>query len=399
MCVRCAQASMTRRTVIRRGLALAAGAGAMLGLGIAERLAPAVAATARASRAPGVNGLHIISRDEWGCPVGESSPYWIPVYAQPFHIITHHTVTDSGGPSGTIRTIWDYHANGLGWGDIGYNYLIDSAGNIYEGRAGGPGVVGAHTERFNFGSIGVALIGDYSSANPSSAMFFAIRTLFTALANTNGIDPELTFDENGATYPTIGGHRDFNFTDCPGAAMHALLPRMRDEVARGVRSDSAPGEGETVYVHAGAPVVVPLIVRNTGSTNWDARFGLSLVAGDLFGLPTSYRMPSVGPGGAITIPLFMPALKAGQIVNTDWQLTDASGSLVGQPFPFTVAALAPGTTLPATLPAPTLTSTPIPTATATPTQTAVPTHTATPAAGRTATPGRTATKVPKPKRH
>jgi hypothetical protein len=324
-----------------------------------------------------IGGLRIISRDQWGAGDGESSPRWVPIYERPFHIIIHHTAADSGpnGPIGDIATIWAYHTFSLGWGDIGYNYLIDPQGNVYEGRAGGDNVVGAHTEHYNYGSIGISLMGDYSASKPSKAMIASLRQLVTMLSNKYGIDPSTTFSEDGVVYPDIGGHRDFNYTECPGINVYDLLPKLRQQVASSIRSDVAPGEGETVWVHAGAPAVAELVVRNTGTTTWNGRFSLRLTAGDDYlalKLPTAYNVPDVGPGGSITIPLFLPALKTGKVINTDWQLSDMTGNLVGQPFPFTVVALAPGAVLPTPYPAPTLTFTPIPTATPTNTTTSTP---------------------------
>ncbi len=292
------------------------------------------------------NGVPVISRDSWGSPDGENSPLWVPVYQRPFHLIVHHTVTESGplGGLATIQTIWAYHSYGLDWGDIGYNYLIDGTGNIYEGRAGGDDVVGAHTEHFNYGSVGIALMGDYSSQKPSRPLLTSLKTLLTMLCNKYGIDPQATFDDGAARFPTIGGHRDFNFTDCPGGNVYPLLPRLRYDVSKGVCSDTASAQGETVFVHAGFPATVPLVVRNTGTTTWTGRYSLRLIAGDLYrqlGLPTSYPLPDVGPNGTITVPLFLPALQTGQVMNTDWQLSDMTDNLVGRPFPFTVVALAP----------------------------------------------------------
>ncbi len=336
-----------------------------------------------------LGGVRIISRDQWGAGDGEGSPRWVPMFQRPFHIVIHHTAAETGpnGSIGDITTIWAYHTFTLGWGDIGYNYLIDPEGNVYEGRAGGDSVVGAHTQHFNFGSIGISLMGDYSVSKPAKAMMASLRELVTMLSNRYGIDARATFSEDGASYPEVGGHRDFNYTECPGINVYDLLPVLRQQVASGVRSDAAPGEGETVFVHSGAPAMAQLVVRNTGTTTWNGRFTLRLTAGDEYRalmLPIAYSVPDVGPGGTITIPLFLPALRAGQVINTDWQLSDMTGNSVGQTFPFSIVALAPGSVLPTPFPAPTLTFTPIPTTTPTNTITSTP------------TPSNTVTRTPRP---
>src|SRR3712207_9171470 len=40
-------------------------------------------------------------------------------------------------PAATVRAIFAYHAVVQGWGDIGYNFLVDADGRIYEGRHSG----------------------------------------------------------------------------------------------------------------------------------------------------------------------------------------------------------------------------------------------------------------------
>jgi hypothetical protein len=208
--------------------------------------------------------------------------------------------------------------------------------------------VGGHTHLFNYGSVGIALMGDYSAHKPSRPLLTSLKTLLTMLCNKYGIDPQTTFENDGARYPTVGGHRDFNYTECPGDHVYTLFPRLRYAVSKGVRSETLPDEGETAFIRAGMPAVVSLVVRNAGTTTWNGRYSLRLVAGELYkelGLPTSYRVADVGPNGTIAVPLFLPALRTGQVMHTDWQLSDMTGNLVGRPFPFTVVAAAPGAVL------------------------------------------------------
>ncbi|HXF81406.1 MAG TPA: N-acetylmuramoyl-L-alanine amidase [bacterium] len=145
----------------------------------------------------------------------------------------HHTATSDGGanPAAAIRAIYYYHAVTLGWGDIGYNYLIDRAGNIYEGRAGGPNAVGAHVEVANEGVDGIALLGTYQDAAPSEAMTTALVSLLAWRSRSAGVDPQGNGPLAGRTVPNILGHRDVMSTDCPGDAAYALLPSIRLQVA------------------------------------------------------------------------------------------------------------------------------------------------------------------------
>src|SRR6185312_2726608 len=97
--------------------------------------------------------------------------------------IVHHTAgtnayTRAQAPA-IVRGIEVYHVKGNGWNDIGYNFLVDRFGNVYEGRRGGidKNVVGAHAEGFNTGSIGVALIGNFQAATPPKPMQQALVKL------------------------------------------------------------------------------------------------------------------------------------------------------------------------------------------------------------------------------
>ncbi|MGW4169311.1 N-acetylmuramoyl-L-alanine amidase [Streptomyces chartreusis] len=161
----------------------------------------------------------------------------------------HHTA--SGGkywctqaPS-LIRGIYRYHVLSMGWRDIGYNFLVDKCGNIYEGRAGGvtKAVLGAHTRGFNSNSMGIAVLGSYGSTKPTVATVNAISRLTAWKLGLYGANPR------GKTYLTSGGgnlfrkgrnvrlnvisgHRDGFSTECPGRLLYAKLGTARASAAR-----------------------------------------------------------------------------------------------------------------------------------------------------------------------
>ena len=372
-------------------------------LSLAEAAAPTAAQafqpTARAS-----GGLSVISRAAWGSPDGEGSPRWIPFFKEPYHIVIHHTVSAySGDGSSDVRNIWAYHTFGNGWGDIGYNYLIDPQGNVYEGRAGGPTAVGAHTEHYNYGAIGISLIGDFDTQIPPPAMVNALVGLVSRLGNQFGINMEGVTDDGTLTFANLAGHRDFYATSCPGINAYRLIPSLRAAVARKVRSEARLDGSAALYVPGGAPSVALLKVRNTGTTTWNGRFSVRRIAGTLPGLPGGYNLPGIPPGGTVSIPLFLPALTPGQILPATWRVYDASGFPAGSSFATTITALAAGQPTPI---APTPTATVPPTATPspsdTPTATSVGTATATPTPSETAsataspTASPTVTSIPSP---
>jgi hypothetical protein len=178
----------------------------------------------------GVPQPRIISRKGWGA--NESWATRGPVYEKPTHFVIHHTVTSNNpqDPAYIVRAIYQYHAISKGWGDIGYNFLIDRQGNIYEGRTGGDGVVGIHAGDYNYGSIGIALLGDYRTVDMTPAMKEALVSLMAWEADRFGINPVKSSYFVHRAFPNIVGHRDLWTTICPGDRVYAALPELRQLV-------------------------------------------------------------------------------------------------------------------------------------------------------------------------
>jgi hypothetical protein len=162
--------------------------------------------------------------------------------------LVHHTAgSNSYGPAASaaiVRGIELYHVRGNGWNDIGYNFLVDRYGQVFEGRAGGidRNVIGAQAEGFNTGSVGVAVIGNYSSTQMTPAAEQALAALLAWRLDVAHVDPLgfVTWISGGnAKFPrgtpvllrTISGHRDTGFTSCPGTALYSRLPDLAHEVA------------------------------------------------------------------------------------------------------------------------------------------------------------------------
>ena len=185
----------------------------------------------------------VVPRTMWGCPDGQLSPRRPPEYQSVTHIIVHHTATPNNPQqnwSQVVRSIWNYHANTLWWGDIGYNYLIDPNGVIYEGRAGGDDVVGIH-DNFNRGSMAIGFIGCYGNcgylglmdAQPSPAMLEAGVRLSAWKVGQKRLNPRAATQYDGAgIVPTIAGGRDVTATFSPGDYLYGMLPWFREQVAQ-----------------------------------------------------------------------------------------------------------------------------------------------------------------------
>jgi hypothetical protein len=162
--------------------------------------------------------------------------------------IVHHTAgTNSYTPAqaaAIVRGIEVYHVRGNGWNDIGYNFLVDRYGTVYEGRAGGieRNVVGAHAEGFNTGSVGVALIGSFQAATPPKAMQQSLVKLLAWRLDVAHVDPlsKVVYASGGnltyragkvVTLRAISGHRDTGPSECPGKVAEGLLPAIARQVA------------------------------------------------------------------------------------------------------------------------------------------------------------------------
>src|SRR5207253_9228616 len=185
--------------------------------------------------------LAVRSRTDWGCPDGENSPLWTPQHTIVTHAVVHHTAGANSVANwdAELRSIWYLHTFTNGWGDIGYNFLIDPNGTVYEGRAGGEGIIGAHFSCRNSNTVGVALLGTFSNVPPTDAALASLKQLLTELCRRNGIDPTATahHPSSGLNLPTILGHRDGNvpgatctITECPGDVLYSMLPAIRSQL-------------------------------------------------------------------------------------------------------------------------------------------------------------------------
>ena len=200
------------------------------------------------------------SRRAWGAEESlrfdeAQAERWPPAYFPVQRLTVHHTATErgTGDPAAVVRAIHRYHGQDLGFGDIGYQLLIDEAGCVYEGRYSGrdpfpvygthaiprlEAVNGGHVAGYNAGNVGVAVIGDYSSEAPSGAARRALVGTLAALSALSDLDPSgggsYVNPINGFTkeIPTISGHRDWLATECPGEQLYELLPGVRRSVAR-----------------------------------------------------------------------------------------------------------------------------------------------------------------------
>jgi uncharacterized protein with LGFP repeats len=234
----------------------------------AQSTLPSTGALATPSGARGLPRPPYLSRAAWGADESyrfdqEGNLVWPHDFIPAQTLTVHHTGFDDDqpDPAATVRAIYHAQAVGSGWGDIGYHLLIDDRGRVYEGRHSGPGPVpvfgpellpdgrpqmvnGAHVGGFNAGNIGVCLIGDFTSRQPTRAALRTLTVVLAVLSAACRLDPTGTTAYlnpiNGfeAILATIPGHRDWHFanpdagpTECPGNDFYPRLDAVRQDVA------------------------------------------------------------------------------------------------------------------------------------------------------------------------
>jgi hypothetical protein len=190
----------------------------------------------------------IVPRAAWGAAA--VPPRSAPDYGVVQMAFVHHTVTandyTSDQSASMVLGIAKYHRDTNGWNDIGYNFLVDQYGQVFEGRAGGVDqpVIGAQAQGYNSQSTGVAVLGTFSDVAIPEAAMAAITQLLGWKLSLHGVPCEggLTIVSGGGSLnryssgtpvalQRISGHRDGDKSECPGNALYAQLPELRRRAA------------------------------------------------------------------------------------------------------------------------------------------------------------------------
>lgn len=207
----------------------------------------------------------IFSRAQWGADESmreKSSLSYFEVHAG----FVHHTVNANDYSRAEVpallRGIYAYHTQSRGWSDIGYNFLVDRFGRIWEGRYGGVDrpVVGAHTLNYNDYSFAMSAIGNYDIKQPSKAIIQAYGALFAWKLSLHGVDASSTKQWVGSKYfQAINGHRDAASTACPGRYLYAKVPEIRKLAAAAQKG----WDGRNLESNLAGTAHPDLIVRRT----------------------------------------------------------------------------------------------------------------------------------------
>ncbi len=217
-------------TAFRYGISVQKGEVAVLsaGLMVADREAIPETEFPPLQKMADVDKPKIISRDEWGARSPKSDYSNHPYFDK---LTLHHAAgwaarsLDEGKQQ--VKSIQEFHQDGRGWSDIGYHFVVDMVGNIYQGRP--ETVLGAHVGGANTGNIGVCILGCYHPPEQNWPCYDemtedtenALVHLYAWLSETYDVDPSV-----------LKGHRDyFGNTSCPGDNVWPLLPQLRTDIA------------------------------------------------------------------------------------------------------------------------------------------------------------------------
>jgi hypothetical protein len=220
----------------------------------------------------------ITPRANWGAD--SIPPRSAPSYGAVQAAFVHHTVTaneyQSVDSAGIVLGICRYHRDANGWNDIGYNFLVDRFGQVFEGRAGGvdQAVIGAQAQGYNAHSTGVAVIGTHAAVPVGDMTLGALAILIGWKLAIHACPPigQITLTSAGGdanryasgtpvTFERISGHRDADTTTCPGEALYAQMAALRVAAQR-----VAPAPAAVPPTPPQAKVVAPTVAMRAATT-------------------------------------------------------------------------------------------------------------------------------------
>ncbi|WP_067781722.1 N-acetylmuramoyl-L-alanine amidase [Actinomyces vulturis] len=204
--------------------------------------------------------VSVTTRIQWGA--SSTVPRdWEPEVVSAHHVVIHHTAGTNNysadQSASVVYGVYHYHSQVLGWGDIGYNFLVDKFGRVFEGRYGSlsapPGtmVIGGHARGVNTGSMGISMLGDYSSVSPSAATLDSVSKMAAWFLSGAGFSSSselasvkiLTKDRYAVgtvlQLPRIFAHRDVGLTACPGNVGYSKMGHIRSLAQ--AEMDNRPG--------------------------------------------------------------------------------------------------------------------------------------------------------------
>ena len=293
------------------------------------RLAAAPARPRQASAPPAM-----VTRKQWdpgnACPPRTAPSYGAVNLAFVHHTVSENTYAPEDSPA-IVLAICRFHRNDNGWNDIGYNFLVDRYGRLFEGRAGGidKAVIGAQTQGWNSQSTSVSNIGTFTDQPETDQALAAMADLLAWKLPLHGVPVtgQVTLTSAGGaenrwpsgahvTFERISGHRDGGKTECPGQALYDQLPQLRalTQQRAGGTFTAPPPSGSVTITALSNSLLYPEPARLTGSLTGGGEVWVQAAAG------TAYRtVAKATPGSDGTWAVELPvdrsyALRALQIL-------------------------------------------------------------------------------------
>ncbi len=267
----------------------------------------------------------IMTRERWGADPDLMN--CTPLIADQVRMgFVHHTAGSNdysrAEADDVVRGVYAYHTNGRGWCDIGYNFLIDRFGTIYEGRSGGVElpVIGAAQMGFNTRAFSVSVMGNFEIAAVPRAVRRALVRLLAWRLDVAHVNPRARatmISAGGSTtrydagdtvrLATISGHRDTGYTACPGARLYPLLPKIRDRVARRGLPKIYKPRLSIAELTAGVPADLRMRARGSGPLLWSVTLlgpdgAVVAQLGEASGRELDLTWPGIGPPAQPTTP-------------------------------------------------------------------------------------------------
>lgn len=282
--------------------------------------APSAPSVVAGAAGPGtVAAPTIITRAQWGAD--ESLRTGEPAYSSSIKVgVVHHTATTNGYTASTapaqIRSIYAYHTLSLGWSDIAYNFLVDRDGRVFEGRYGGvdQAVIGAATGGLNRYTFSVSALGNFQEIAAPSFMVESIARLMAWKFTLHYVNPMGTSQLTNAgadtsryaagqviTVDNVMGHRDTNYTSCPGSNLYGRIGELRWRIKE--------------LMPAGFDHPSMSVTHRTPAANGSVRATSGLLYGGSWALTVTDRN-----GG-----LVRQYTGVGQAVDVTWPMVDQAG--------------------------------------------------------------------------
>jgi uncharacterized protein with LGFP repeats len=284
----------------------------------------------------------IVSRAGWGADESLRKG-WVATTAELRAAVVHHTAGTNSYTAGQspqiVRDIYYFHAVTQGWGDVGYNFLVDKFGTVFEGRYGsiaapaGQMRVGSHAQGYNTYSMGIAAMGDYSSVAADQRILDGMRDVIawrfagstTLDMSTQAYFPANAYHSTDRYLPRVFGHRDVVATVCPGDDIEGRIPDLISAVntALGVAPPPTPNQVPVADAGADRTATVGSVVTLTGT------------GADADGDSLTYRWTQTGGSptvaltgaGTATMSFTAPAVPAGRkSISLTFTFTVADGA-------------------------------------------------------------------------